>query len=169
MQSKLFVKIIYVICIPLLSFFLFFHPTYEEMSCDSNYECKIIHSYFNIFKFNTFIKLNKNSKISYKIKDIGIPRKTGPQLNLSYDNELPFIYYFDYSPDVPFSYNNDLEDYNFHDFKLEKQKFNDYVNNPSIGYQVSPKEIKLHSWLMWTWLVLSIGLIVFVFKLRNYN
>lgn len=128
---------------------IYFHPTSEQMFCNSEYDCKITHEYFHILKFNEDIKLNKDSTFSYIIDY----RRNLKKLHLIYDNKRPFVYYFDSDYDIEYVIQNEINN------------FNSYKTHPQSNYIVKSAA---DSFLFYLWFIGSLVLfLIFIYTYKE--
>ena len=107
--------------------FAYFHPTKETMICNENYECKITHEYFGLIKCNHKQNINNKTTLYYKDIPLAFKNTTWHHLYLTYDNNAPFIYYWNHQ-----SSHKDID----YAFMIEQKRFNEYLINSQIKYKV---------------------------------
>ncbi|HIT93266.1 MAG TPA: hypothetical protein IAD11_10170 [Candidatus Stercorousia faecigallinarum] len=136
-------KIIPHIIIGLLAFLiLYFHPSSENMICDSRLQCNVEHKFLGFIKLNTNIKLSEQSRMvgrtSFKVSLKHYKETFGSFdrynvyvvypliIDSSGRQRSPFIYYYTSSTS-----DNYMDSLNF-----EIDNFNSYISNPSLGYSM---------------------------------
>lgn len=142
-NSTPFLKLFLIIILFMLGIiFIYLHPSNEEMVCNNNLECNVLHEFLGFIHYNSTIKLNSSSQIfaSSNCRYFRDRMHTGTactvHINITdkYSQEKkPFIYYYA-------GYNKQIgNNINIEDFiKSEKYNFDRYLKNPNIGFNLSP-------------------------------
>lgn len=136
--------------------FVYFHPTKESMICNKSYECKITHEYFGLIKYHHKQNINNKTVLFYKDIPLAYKHRTWHHLYLTYDNLAPFIYYWNHQ--------SRLKDINYV-FKIEQKRFNDYLINPQIKYEVYSEA----NTSFWTYILMLFVLSPYLIKLYLDN
>lgn len=154
--------IIGLIGLIILFIFCYYQPVSEKMVCNEDYICTVEHKFIGGIKFNKKFELNNNSyirervytKYNFESKSYSKSKRSYKLYTILVDKNLkehsPFIYYT-YS--TIYSWKKDEL---LNKFSKERQKFSDYINNPSKGYT-------LESDASYGMIVFIVGFIIFAY------
>lgn len=125
-----------LLCVLLLGWFIYLHPSKENMYCDSNLKCTISRTYIDFINVKSEILLNKRSYLYTKDQVKKCYRRTSDRCthvvkillsNKNGELESPFIYYY-------LAYNNDITDKSTEMLQGEISNFYDYLKKPEKGF-----------------------------------
>lgn len=135
--DKFFYEIMVIIMFCFLVMTVYFHPTKEIMHCDSNYLCTIEHEFLNIIKINHSLTLNPNSTMSINKHIVGgqyiyrRPNIPMCETNIYFDNDNPFIMFYDKSSA------RECKESNTNNFYKVEDEFKKYLQNPTNNFEIS--------------------------------
>lgn len=164
-------RIVDVIKVSLVLFVFFaiiyFHPTNEVLSCDSQSVCKIERSYFNLFKITKKINLYPNSNLTCKIGAYSATkRNTNYGLYIKIDDVSPFVFYV---ADSLYS----SRDYQIEELKkvcdFYYQTFIEYRENPIKYSYVLNSKASLDKMILGLIFAFSFFVILFYEKIEKFS
>ena len=134
LNSKYFFILLGII---IFSIYIYYSPSKEFISCNSNYECSYEREYFGIFKIQKQYLISKNSYMEVKTKNVyrsgylaGLRdyHSYPVIINIGGEEISPFVYYYKSSSDEEDAYNS---------LNNEIEKFKNYMINPSNTYKIN--------------------------------